>query len=78
MKLCKIKLKGTSHTKLCAIVPTFDEARIEEFFVAFEKLADKLQWEESSRRYCYKRSAYVRLKMPSMLLTLTNANLTIL
>ena len=42
-----LKDKSNKSHEAMRLVPTFDETRIEEFFVAFEKLADKLQWEES-------------------------------
>ena len=43
----KDKTKSNKSHGAMRLVPTFDETRIEEFFFAFEKLADKLQWEES-------------------------------
>ena len=60
------------------LVPTFDETRIEEFFVAFETLADKLQWEEYLQTVLLQTKCIGKAQMPLMLLTLTNANLTIL
>ena len=43
----KDKTKSEKSHEAMRLVPTFDETRIEELFVAFEKLVDKLQWEES-------------------------------
>ena len=43
----KDKTKSNKSHEAMRLVPTFDKTRIKEFFVAFEKLDDKLQWEES-------------------------------